>query len=159
MTSADLIAGIDRFAIARLASRERARYLDAHPACAAQAQRSQAHWLNGVPMHWMTDWDLPVPLVVHTAQGAQLEDIDGHTYADFCLGDTGAMFGHSPPAVVEAIRQQSSRGLTCMLPTDATARAGELLVEALLRRVQDQPAESVMLPAKLVVRRSSGGIG
>ena len=40
-----------------------------------------------------------------------------------------------------------------------TARAGELLVEALLRRVQDQPAESVMLPAKLVVRRSSGGIG
>ncbi len=127
MTSADLIAGIDRFAIARLASRERARYLDAHPACAAQAQRSQAHWLNGVPMHWMTDWDLPVPLVVHTAQGAQLEDIDGHTYADFCLGDTGAMFGHSPPAVVEAIRQQSSRGLTCMLPTDATARAGELL--------------------------------
>jgi DNA-binding LacI/PurR family transcriptional regulator len=37
-----------------------------------------------------------------------------------------------------------------------TGRAGELLVETLLRLVRDQPAESMMLPAKLVVRKSSG---
>jgi DNA-binding LacI/PurR family transcriptional regulator len=37
-----------------------------------------------------------------------------------------------------------------------TGRAGELLVDTLLRLVRDQPAESMMLPAKLVVRKSSG---
>ena len=37
-----------------------------------------------------------------------------------------------------------------------TARAGELLVDTLLKRIHEQPAESAMLPAKLVVRRSSG---
>jgi DNA-binding LacI/PurR family transcriptional regulator len=37
-----------------------------------------------------------------------------------------------------------------------TARAGELLVATLLKLIHDQPAESTMLPASLVVRRSSG---
>lgn len=40
-----------------------------------------------------------------------------------------------------------------------TASAGELLVETLLKRVHEQPAESRMLPATLVVRRSSGAAG
>ena len=37
-----------------------------------------------------------------------------------------------------------------------TTRAGELLVDALLRLIRDEPVESTMLPASLVVRRSSG---
>jgi DNA-binding LacI/PurR family transcriptional regulator len=40
-----------------------------------------------------------------------------------------------------------------------TARAGELLVGTLLKRIHEQPAESAMLPATLVVRRSSGAGG
>jgi len=108
-------------------AREHERYLREHPHCAAEAQRSARHWLNGVPMHWMTDWGLPVPLVVRAAHAATLEDIDGHRYVDFCLGDTGAMFGHSPAAVAEAIARQAQRGFTCMLPTEMTAHVGELL--------------------------------
>ncbi|HMN45418.1 MAG TPA: transaminase [Povalibacter sp.] len=127
MPTVDLVAGIPSQAIARIGERERARYLAAHPVCAAATHASAAHWLDGVPMHWMTDWGLPVPLVVKQASGSIVEDIDGHRYGDFCLGDTGAMFGHSPAPVAEAIRQQSSRGLTCMLPVEATARIGELL--------------------------------
>lgn len=37
-----------------------------------------------------------------------------------------------------------------------TSRAGELLVEALIRQIRGEPAESITLPASLVVRRSSG---
>jgi len=37
-----------------------------------------------------------------------------------------------------------------------TTRAGELLVETLMKLVRDEPAESITLPASLVVRRSSG---
>lgn len=44
---------------------------------------------------------------------------------DLCLGDTGAMFGHSPPAVAAAIAAQAGRGLTCMLPDTRVAAVGE----------------------------------
>jgi glutamate-1-semialdehyde 2,1-aminomutase len=77
----------------------------------------------------MTDWSLPFPLVIRAAQGAELLDVDGRTLADFCLGDTGAMFGHAPPAVAEAVWRQAKNGLTYMLPHEATARAGELLAQ------------------------------
>jgi hypothetical protein len=44
-------------------------------------------------------------------------DIDGNRLDDFCFGDTGSMFGHSPAPVAKAIREQAERGLTYMLPT------------------------------------------
>jgi glutamate-1-semialdehyde 2,1-aminomutase len=63
------------------------------------------------------------------ARGATIEDVDGHLYIDFSLGDTGAMAGHSPPATVAAIerRLRDLGGATLMLPTeDAAAVADEL---------------------------------
>lgn len=116
-------------AVADLLKREQRRFVDEHPGSLAHDQGLRKHWLNGVPMHWMTDWQLPAPLVLREAVGATLVDVDGHSYADFCLGDTGAMFGHSPPAVAKALSAQATKGLTCMLPTELTARAGELLGE------------------------------
>jgi glutamate-1-semialdehyde 2,1-aminomutase len=58
-----------------------------------------------------------------------LRDVDGNEYADFCLGDTGAMFGHSPAPVVAAIERQAGNGLTCMLPTADALAVGGLLAE------------------------------
>jgi glutamate-1-semialdehyde 2,1-aminomutase len=84
-------------------------------------------YLNGVPMHWMRDWPMPFPMLVARARAARITDIDGHTLDDFCLGDTGSMFGHSPPAVARAIRAQAGRGLTYMLPSDAAMAAGRAL--------------------------------
>jgi len=37
-----------------------------------------------------------------------------------------------------------------------TTRAGELLVDALLRQIREEPIESQMIPASLIVRKSSG---
>jgi glutamate-1-semialdehyde 2,1-aminomutase len=37
---------------------------------------------------------------------------------DFCLGDTGAMSGHSPRRTVGAVARQAARGITSMLPTE-----------------------------------------
>ena len=55
--------------------------------------------------------------------------MDGNRLADFCLGDTGSMFGHSPPPVARAIRRQSARGLTYMLPSEDAAAVGSLLAQ------------------------------
>ena len=80
-------------------------------------------------MHWMHDWPMPVPLIVADAGGATLTDVDGHVYDDFCLGDTGAMLGHSPPAVTAAIVRQAPRGLATMPAGEDAALVGGLLAE------------------------------
>ncbi len=114
-------------AITRMIADERERYATANPRSAALAQAAARHWHRGVPFHWMLDWGTPFPLFVERAEGAELWDVDGHRYDDFCLGDTGSMFGHSPAPVAEAIARQANRGLTFMLPgEDAVAVADAL---------------------------------
>jgi glutamate-1-semialdehyde 2,1-aminomutase len=80
-------------------------------------------------MHWMTDWGTPFPLFIDKACGVDLTDADGNAYIDFCLGDTGAMFGHSPPAVVETLRRAGAEGLTTMMPSPDAPVVGRLLEE------------------------------
>ena len=114
-------------AIAVMIAAERERYAAANPRSAALARDAARHWHRGVPFHWMLDWGTPFPLFAERAEGARLWDVDGHCYEDFCLGDTGSMFGHSPEPVAKAIARQASRGLTYMLPTeDAVVVADEL---------------------------------
>lgn len=119
----------DRAHLARLRDEEEARFVAAHPRSAAAAQRRRQNWHQGVPFHWMRDWPSPFPLVAERAVGATLTTIDGQTLDDFCLGDTAAMFGHSPPALARAISEQSQRGLGYMLPVDGVERVGALLAE------------------------------
>ncbi|MEF3046391.1 aspartate aminotransferase family protein [Pseudotabrizicola sp. L79] len=123
------IAGIDPARLADFARREASRYTAARPKAAQALDQGAQHFLNGVPMHWMRDWPMPHLPLVAKAKGARLTDIDGYGIDDFCLGDTGSMFGHSPDAVATAIRQQARRGLTYMLPTKAALQAGALLTE------------------------------
>lgn len=120
-------SGIAESAISAVLAREQAQFLATRPRSLALAQRAQACLLGGVPMHWMADWSTPCPLFVDHAQGAHFVDVDGHTYVDFCLGDTGAMYGHAPPAIAQALQAQASLGLTTMLPGEDAVRAGELL--------------------------------
>ena len=114
--------------ITSLHARETALYQQQHPRSAALAAQC-GHWFTGSPLHWMQDWPLPFPLAIASAQGARLTDVDGRPYADFCLGDTAAMFGHSPPALSEALARQAAQGLSAMLPAAATAEVGALLAD------------------------------
>lgn len=106
---------------------ERQRFIELHPQSVKLAANSQSHFLYGVPMHWMNDWGTPVPLFVSQAQGAHFTCADNINYTDFCLGDTGAMFGHSPTAVAHAIAAQAQNGLTAMLPSTLAPQVGETL--------------------------------
>ncbi len=121
------VPGIASGAIDSMLKRERDRFLQANPTSAKLAEAAKPHWHNGVPFHWMLDWSTPFPLFAKQAKGATLTDVDGHAYDDFCLGDTGSMFGHSPEPVVRAIREQSERGLTYMLSTEDVPVVGQLL--------------------------------
>ena len=114
-------------AITAMLEREHQLFVQRNPKSQALSVKASRNWLRGVPMHWMVDWDLPFPLFVVRAEGATLTDVDGHDYADFCLGDTGAMFGHSPKAVVDVLVAEACRGMTTMLPSPDAVEVGELL--------------------------------
>jgi glutamate-1-semialdehyde 2,1-aminomutase len=103
------------------------RFARAHPRSGERFERARTSLLDGVPMNWMVRWAGAWPPFVERADGAHVTCIDGHDYVDFCLGDTGAMAGHSPAATVEAVRRQLDRGITHMLPTDDAIAAGDEL--------------------------------
>jgi len=122
-------AGIDGERLGRLLRRERADYVARHPRSQAAFTAAQDSLFTGVPMTWMAKWPGGFPLYVERARGNRITDIDGHSYTDFCLGDTGAMAGHSPAATVQALRHRVEHlgGLTTMLPTQDAAWVGEEL--------------------------------
>ncbi len=78
-------------------------------------------------MHWMVRWPGDYPVFASEAAGARFRDVDGIEYVDFCLGDTGAMTGHSPEPVVRAVAEQAARGITLMLPSEDALWVGEEL--------------------------------
>ncbi len=113
--------------IDRLIDLEQQRFSDTHPKSKSHWARGQQHFLYGGPSHWMRRWAGGFPVYVDHAQGAHLTDVDGKTYIDFCLGDTGGMCGHAPEAVTEAAIKQLRRGTTTMLPTEDSLWVGEEL--------------------------------
>ncbi|MEY2413867.1 MAG: glutamate-semialdehyde -aminomutase [Acidobacteriaceae bacterium] len=118
---------IDCSRLAPLMQIEQESFIKDHPRSQALFDRARHSMLGGVPMNWMAKWPGGFPPFVKEAQGAHFTDIDGHEYVDLCLGDTGAMTGHTPAATIAAIQQQVARGITFMLPTeDAVVVAEEL---------------------------------
>ncbi|NTW41564.1 MAG: aminotransferase class III-fold pyridoxal phosphate-dependent enzyme [Cellulomonadaceae bacterium] len=121
------MTAIDRDRLARLHAAETSRFAADHPACAELAARGREHMPLGVPMSWMAKWPGGFPVHVADAAGAHFTCADGIEHVDLCLGDTGAMSGHSPAATVAAVTTQVAHGITTMLPSaDAALVAAEL---------------------------------
>jgi len=112
---------INRGNLIALRKIEDQRFLETHKKSGELFAIAKDSMPNGVPMSWMSKWPGAYPVFVAEAKGASFVDVDGNTYIDFCLGDTGSMTGHSPEATVAAIREQVGRGLSAMLPTKDAA--------------------------------------
>ena len=100
-------------------------FADRHPRSAAAYGKAD-HLFGRVPMTWMNKTAAGFPVHVERARGARLTDIDGNEFVDFCLGDTGAMAGHSPAPVVAAVTRRLGElgGAATMLPTEDAAFVG-----------------------------------
>ena len=55
--------------------------------------------------------ELVYPIVVERAEGATLWDVDGNEWLDLSMGFGVTLLGHSPPRVVNAVRDQLSRNM------------------------------------------------
>ena len=116
---------IDRGWLGKLRAREEKRFVEEHPRSAESYARAEHSLLGGVPMNWMKKWAGAFPVLVKSAKGAHFLCVDGREYVDLCLGDTGAMTGHSPDVVVEAVAKRAREGITLMLPTEDALYVGE----------------------------------
>jgi glutamate-1-semialdehyde 2,1-aminomutase len=116
-----------RPALDDLLARELERFDRDHPASRDLARQAERSLLSGVPMPWMIRWAGGFAVYAAEASGARFRDVDGHEYVDFCLGDTAAMTGHSPPPTVRAVAEQAARGITLMLPSEDALWVGEEL--------------------------------
>ena len=121
------MATFSRERLAQLLHAEEERFRASHPRSAELFERAAQHLPGGVPMHWMVRWAGPYPVFVEQGKDARFTCVDGHSYLDFCLGDTGAMTGHAPDAVVAAVTAQAQKGFTYMLPTADCIWVGEEL--------------------------------
>jgi glutamate-1-semialdehyde aminotransferase len=113
----------------QLFAKELALFVEKHPESKKLHEKAAGPMMNGVPMSWMKKWPGPYPVYVASAKGAHFSDVDGNDYVDFCLGDTGAMVGHSPDASIKAIKTQLDKGITFMLPTTDAAIAAKTLAD------------------------------
>jgi glutamate-1-semialdehyde 2,1-aminomutase len=121
------MSSIDRKRLKGLSFHEEHRFMVDHPKSAALYRAAQGSLLGGVPMNWMKKWAGAFPIFVKYAKGAHFTDVDDRDYVDLCLGDTGAMTGHSPDVVAEAVARRVREGITLMLPTEDSLWVGEEL--------------------------------
>jgi glutamate-1-semialdehyde 2,1-aminomutase len=120
----------DRKRLISLFEAEQKMFLERNPKSKA-AYEAADNLFGRVPMTWMNKKAGGFPIYFDHASGNRIWDIDGHEYIDFALGDTGAMAGHSHPAVVSAIKHRVDTlgGMTTMLPTEDAQWVAKNLTE------------------------------
>ncbi|UCE44227.1 MAG: aspartate aminotransferase family protein [Candidatus Bathyarchaeota archaeon] len=52
----------------------------------------------------------PYPFYTAEAKGSKLFDVDGNEYIDFWIGHCSLILGHSPPEIMEEVKQQIEKG-------------------------------------------------
>lgn len=71
----------------------------------------------------------PFPMYLERGEGPIIYDADGNAFLDFMNNNTALILGHAHPAVVEAVRQQVSRGTGFNRPTELEIVMAEMLCQ------------------------------
>ncbi len=54
--------------------------------------------------------EMVYPIYINRSEGSKVWDVDGNEYLDFVMGFGASLFGHRPPFVVDAVREQLNQG-------------------------------------------------
>jgi glutamate-1-semialdehyde 2,1-aminomutase len=100
-------------------------YRAARPNSAAAHERARLV-MPGGNTRSVLDFE-PFPFRVAGATDAELVDIDGHRYVDFCGNYTAGLLGHSPEPVKLAVREALDRGWTLGAMHEAEIELAELI--------------------------------
>ncbi len=108
---------INRAKLTQELEKEKKLFAETHQKSRELFERAKKSLITGHVNNWQNMWASDFPIYVDKANGCTVVDVDGNEYVDFCLGDTGAMTGHSP-ASVDTISEKLRKGSTFMLPTE-----------------------------------------
>jgi len=101
----------------------------------------------------------PAPLVVVRGRGAEIEDLDGHTYIDYMLGMGPVILGHADPRVTDAVVAAVRDGLTFAgqhpLEADVAERVSAAVPSVEMLRCTSSGSEAVH--AALRIARAATG--
>lgn len=102
-----------------------ARYIRANPKSKARFEAA-ARNMPGGNTRTILHYD-PFPVAITKGEGARLTDLDGHVYVDYLGEYTAGLYGHSEPAIVDAIREALASGLVLGGPNPYEALLAELM--------------------------------
>ena len=74
--------------------------------------------------------NLSYDIVIERGEGSRIWDSSGNEYIDYLLGSGPMIVGHSYPEVVEAVREQLSKGVTFFGQNEAAILLAEEIVDA-----------------------------
>ena len=110
-----------------ITARELARYSERTTGSQKATERASKVLPLGVPSSFQAYQ--PHPIVVSSANGAHMVDVDGNRYVDYDMG-FGALFsGHVNPIVRRAVDAQLDSGTLFVTPCELNADVAELLAE------------------------------
>ena len=69
----------------------------------------------------------PYPIVIASADGPNMVDVDGNTYTDYDMGFGALFVGHRHPAVLRALDAQIAQGTLFVNPCESNAEVAEML--------------------------------
>lgn len=73
--------------------------------------------------------EMTYPLVVASAAGSRVVDIDGNEYIDLTMAFGSSLLGHNPPPVIEALRNQLQHGIQVGPKSPLSGEAARLVAE------------------------------
>jgi glutamate-1-semialdehyde 2,1-aminomutase len=95
----------------------------------------------------------PYPFYTAQAKGSKLYDVDGNEYVDFWLGHTALILGHSPPAVVKAVKTQlengTQYGTSHELEIELAEKVAKIVPTAQMTRFTNSGTEANMYATRL----------
>jgi glutamate-1-semialdehyde 2,1-aminomutase len=104
---------------------EVATYVDRNPASAVRHERA-ARSMPGGNTRSILHFE-PFPLAFARGEAAYLWSLDGDRYADFLGEFTAGLYGHSQPAILDALRAALDGGLSLGAVNELEPRLAELL--------------------------------
>ena len=102
-----------------------ARYVAAHPKSKARYERA-LKTMPGANTRTVLHYD-PFPVTVAKGDGAIVTDLDGHEYRDLLGEYTAGLYGHSQPAIINALTEALKCGLVLGGPNEYEAKLAELM--------------------------------
>ena len=93
------------------------------------------------------------PLFIEKGDGVMITDADGNEFIDYVASWGPLIFGHAQPAIVEAVKKQSTLGTSFGAPTQLEVTLAEALVDAVpslqMVRTVSSGTEAVMSAIRL----------